>query len=419
MTFKIWVLRDNKKKNGSMPVTIQLTHDGQRRYIKTPHVVFAQQLDRNGNIKDPNLKLITDNIYRRVKAIVDELSFRVAAYSPDELKEYITRKMRGAEENGIDFFDFAENYISKIKDGQPGTAANHNIMLGNLERYVGSRKLNIAELTSHFLHKYQQWMAEQGSVSGKALGERGQSLYLGSIRTIFNAAQKEYNDYDKGDITIPNQPFMRFKVPKARNIKTAEQKALSIAQIKTIRDYTPTSKSDELAHDCFMLSFYLCGMNSVDLYRCSELMKGNIIRYYRAKVTNRRDDKAEMRVRVEPEALPLLEKYRDPDGKRVFCFYKMHSTANSFSGAINGRKRKQKVSGLKAIGNAVGIDDLEFYYARHSWATIAANACGISVDTIDDCLAHTDNRIAKKAYIKKDWTKVYSANRAVLDVLIP
>ncbi|MDR1416797.1 MAG: hypothetical protein LBJ57_05210 [Prevotellaceae bacterium] len=54
MTFKIWVLRDNKKQNGSMPVTIQLTHNGQRRYIKTPHVVFAPQLDRNGNIKDPN-----------------------------------------------------------------------------------------------------------------------------------------------------------------------------------------------------------------------------------------------------------------------------------------------------------------------------------------------------------------------------
>jgi hypothetical protein len=135
MTFKIWVLRNNKKQDGSMPVTIQLTHNGQRRYIKTPHVVFAPQLNRNGNIKDTNLKLVTDNIYRCVKVIIDELSFRVVAYSPDELKEYIIRKMHGAGENGIDFFDFAENYISKIKDSQPGTAANHGIMLGNLERY--------------------------------------------------------------------------------------------------------------------------------------------------------------------------------------------------------------------------------------------------------------------------------------------
>jgi integrase len=264
-------------------------------------------------------------------------------------------------------------------------------------------------------------MAAQGSAKDAPLGERGQSLYLGSIRTIFNAAQKEYNDYDKGDIVIPNHPFVRFKVPRARSIKTAEQKALSIEQIKAIRDYIPVSKSDELAHDCFMLSFYFCGMNSVDLYQCSELQNG-IIRYYRSKVTGRRNDKAEMRICVEQEALSLIEKYCDHDKNRVFCFYKMYSTSNSFSGAINGRENRKKegttTSGLKTIGKAVGTTDLEFYYARHSWATIAANICDIPVDTIDDCLAHSDNRVAKKSYIKKDWTKMFAANRAVLDVLI-
>jgi hypothetical protein len=57
-TFKIWILRDNAKRDGSMPITVQLTHSGKRRYIPTPHVVFKQQLDRNGNIKDPNMKTV-------------------------------------------------------------------------------------------------------------------------------------------------------------------------------------------------------------------------------------------------------------------------------------------------------------------------------------------------------------------------
>jgi integrase len=165
-------------------------------------------------------------------------------------------------------------------------------------------------------------------------------------------------------------------------------------------------------------------MNSVDLYRCSELKDG-AIRYYRAKVSGRRDDHAEMRVRVEPEALALLEKYRDPEGKRVFRFYKMYASSDGFSSALNGRAggvkkgKNVKARGLKAVGDAVGVADLEFYYARHSWATIASNDCGIPVDTVDDCLAHVDNRMAKRAYIKKDWTKLYEANRAVLDALLP
>lgn len=390
-----------------MPLVIRLTHNMQRRYLPTPHFVFGQQLDRNGEIKDKNIKIVADNIYRQVKELLDGLSFRVAAYTPDELKDYLLRKMSADGAGKIDFFEFAEKYISDIYETQTSTATGYKSALNNLERYLGKRRLEITGLTSAFFYKYQGWMEKSGSVSGGPLGERGQSFYLGNIRTIFNVARQQHNDYDREDVPIPNRPFERFKIKKARNIKTAEEKALSIAQIRAIRDYTPVRVVDELAHDIFMLSFYLCGMNAVDFYRCSELKEG-IIRYYRSKVSGRREDKADMRVRVEPEAAPLVEKYR---GKKpaVFNFSERYSSRGSFVGALN--------RGLKTVGKAVGIDDLEFYYARHSWATIAANECEISIDTIEDCLAHSDTRLAKRAYIKKDWEIVYSANRKVLDAL--
>jgi integrase len=177
--------------------------------------------------------------------------------------------------------------------------------------------------------------------------------------------------------------------------------------VRAIRGYAPANRGEELARDGFMLSFYLCGMNSVDLYRCAELKDG-AIRYRRAKVSGRRGDGAEMRVRVEPEALPLVEKYRGAKG--VFCFCERYASKDSFSHALN--------ASLKAVGRAAGVDDLEFYYARRSWATIAANDCSIPVDTVDDCLAHSDRRIAKKAYIKKDWERIYAANRAALNAIL-
>ena len=409
-TFKVLVLRANKKRDGSMPISVQLTHTRQRRYVSTPHVAFSQQLDRRGSIKDPNLKLIADGIYRAVKEALDRLSFRVAAYTPDELKEHVAAALRGGgAAAAVDFFAFADAFIAGIRGAQPGTAANHAIMLRNLERYLGVRRLSIADLTAAFLHRYRQWMAAQGAAGGGALGEHGQSLYLGSVRAIFNAALQRYNDHDKGHIPIPHRPFERFRIPKARNLKTAEQKAITPAQLRAIRAYAPRRRRDALARDCFLLSFYLCGMNSVDLYRCAELLPGGILRYSRAKVAGRRADRAEMRVRVEPEALPLLEKYRDPTGERVFAFHKMYTTPDNFNAALN--------AGLKLVGQAAGVDDLEFYYARHSWATIAANDCGLSVDLVDQCLAHADPRLAAKHYIKKDWGRVYAANRTVIDFL--
>jgi integrase len=406
-TFKVCVLSGNKRKDGSMPIVIQLTHNRQRRYIQTPHMAFRQQLDRNGNIKDKNLKLTADGIYRRVKEILDALSFRVAAYSPDELKEHVTRKIvHAGEGKGIDFFDFADKRIEKLR-AQGGYTDNYRVMLNNLARFLGERRLPAASITSHFLYKYQDWMRERGGANGKPLGERGQALYLVMVRALLNDAQRTYNDYENDDIPLPNRPFERFKIKQAKPLKTAEEKALSVEQIKAVRDYAPKQKLDELARDTFMLSFYLCGMNSVDLMRCSELMSGGVVRYYRSKVTERRGDKAEMRVRVEPEAVPLLEKYRGE--KNVFCFGELYGARQAFSCALN--------RGLKVVGAAVGIDDLEFYYARHSWATIAANTCGIPIDTVEECLAHSDGRLAKRVYIKKDWEKIYAANRKVLDAI--
>jgi hypothetical protein len=63
-----------------------------------------------------------------------------------------------------------------------------------------------------------------------------------------------------------------------------------------------------LEHHIFMLSFYLIGMNAVDLYTCPPAT-GKYITYYRSKTTSRRDDKAEFSVLIQPEAGPLLEKY--------------------------------------------------------------------------------------------------------------
>jgi integrase len=365
-------------------------------------------VDRNGNIKEPSIKMATDAIYAKVKSIFDDLGFRVAEYTADELKELVVKKLQGTNESGkIDFFEFAERYIDEKKEKQKGTAINYRIALNNLARYLGSRTLNIRDITAKFLFQYQKWMASEGGNDGKPLGERGQSLYLGTIQTIFAAALQEYNDYDKGEIQISNRPFERFKIPKAHNIKTAEQKALSIEQVRAIRDYQPTGRRDALAHDCFMLSFYLCGMNAVDLYQCAELKDG-IITYYRAKVTGRREDKAEMRVRVEPEAQPIVQQYKGC--RTVFNFCECYSTHGGFNSALN--------KGLKIIGATVGIDDLEFYYARHSWATIAENDCNIPDSTVDACLAHSPQSVSQRFYVKKDWSKVYEANRKVLDYVL-
>ena len=56
-----------------------------------------------------------------------------------------------------------------------------------------------------------------------------------------------------------------------------------------------------------------------------------------------------------------------------------------------------------------------FHVARHSWATIARNECGISMDDVAMALNHKSGHDVTDTYVKKDWGRIDKANRAVID----
>ena len=58
--------------------------------------------------------------------------------------------------------------------------------------------------------------------------------------------------------------------------------------------------------------------------------------------------------------------------------------------------------------------DLDFYTARHTMATIAANDCLIDEYTVDRMLNHSSQMIAKR-YIKDNFRPINVANRKLLD----
>ena len=102
-----------------------------------------------------------------------------------------------------------------------------------------------------------------------------------------------------------------------------------------------------------------------------------------------------------------MEKYKDYTGKKAFTFYQMYNTANNFNRAIN--------AGLKEIGKLLKVDDLEFYAARHSWATIALNKVGIDKYTVHSALNHVDEAMkVTDIYIERDFINENQANAKVI-----
>ncbi len=264
-----------------------------------------------------------------------------------------------------------------------------------------------------YLVKKREAQVELMRRQGKRIpSNRMVSLYLGSIRHLFNLARRQYNDYDKGIVLVRNSPFENFDVPKQEITRKRALEADIIRKVVAL-PYKLKANGEErtcvynLAKDCFILSFCLIGMNSADLYSAMEIRDGMIV-YERRKTTDRRSDKALMKVRILPQVESLVEKHLDRTGKRIFGFYRSYSSATNFNRAIN--------NGLKEIGKVLGIDDLEYYAARHSWATLAVNKVGIDKYTVHAALNHLDESMkVTDIYIERDFGIENRANEKVLN----
>ncbi|MDR0694144.1 MAG: site-specific integrase [Prevotellaceae bacterium] len=327
------------------------------------------------------------------------LGLHINTYSSKELAEYFIKKTTIPKE-GINLTEYARQYIAKLKaNGKKGTAECIRYTINSIHKFARTDNIYFSEITVKFLQDYEQWLLNNG-VKG-----RGISLYTGNIRLLFNRARDEYNDDDRGDIQIPNYPFRKYKISQAPQ---PEKRALAVEQLRAIKNYTPVNTRDALARDIFMLSFYLVGMNSADLYIAPKPSDGRIT-YNRAKTKDRRADKAKISIKIEPEAQSIIKKYAGRE--RLLNLCQKYANERGLNSSLN--------KGLKTIGNTLNIHRLTFYAARHSWATIAVNDCGIPKSDVHEALNHVDEKMKiTDVYIRKDWSRIDKANREVLNFLI-
>ena len=374
------------RKDGLRKVNILLCHASGRKRIPTNVFLGPGDITRSGNIGNKRKKHILDDIidtYRN-RIYEAEQNYTGLKMSVDELARIIVT----IEKTDLDFFSFADEWIatSNLK-----WLPNYNCALNALEKYLGRRRLAFSEFSYDLMDGFCK------SLAGL---QRAPSMYIRIIKQLIKEARLRYNT-DK-EILIPFTTADNFKTPKetARKI----ERSVDVDTIRKIINYESTGRAG-LARDCYILSFCLMGMNSVDLFTCKSL-KNNTIRYNRSKTKGRREDEAYIEVKVLKQIKDLMKKYKG--GSRVFDFYTRYSNYQNFNSNIN--------KGLKTMCEDLGIDNITFYSARHSWASIARNKLRIDKYTIHEALNHVvDDMAITDRYIKKDFSIINDANKKVVE----
>lgn len=427
-------VRNNGREDGRYPVYIRLTHNRQLARIPTGVYVARNQLKRDlSTIKDPLLlREFNDNILEYEQIIIKKVGTNIMRYTARQLADIIINYNSTPDGENIDFGGFCKDYLRKLrKNGQMGLVYKRESAFYNFATFLGTEHISIKEVNVRNLSAFIEYLSKPHkvrSVSCKgdviAINKKGckpQTVkdYIAGLQTLFNAACDKYNDEDADMILISHNPFKSKKLqvevkemPAKRDMSVED-----LVKILTAKDL-PSQKM-ELARDVCAISFYLLGMNTADIFGADAKIKVRRIEYHRQKTASRRKDEALFSVKIEPEIMALLRKYRDPKKKRLFKFYTMYSTYQGFNQNIN--------VGCKALAKHLGLEfPLTTYYMRHTWATLASEECGCSDEEIALALNHIGaesdiksgrNLRVTRGYIHRKFKKNDINHRKVLDLV--
>lgn len=299
---------------------------------------------------------------------------------------------KAEEIEGSLFIPFFKKVTGKKKNESYQASCKYTV--GKVEDYLGKDvdKFTFEDITLKWLRDFDEWLDDNGA------SQNTRAIHFKNIRTALNRAID--------DELTNNYPFRRFKIKQEETRK----RSLTVEELRKLKDYE-VQPYQEMYRDIFMLSFYLIGINPVDLFNLERVTSRGRIEYKRAKTHK------QYSVKVEPEALEIINKYKGD--KKLLLIADRWSNHKDF--AKNTNIALKQIGELKRVGRGgkkvikAEWSDLTLYWARHTWATIAYSL-DISYDTIAQALGHKNTGPSVTAtYINFDEKKVDEANRKVLD----
>jgi integrase len=386
-------LSNYKRHDGTYAVNVRIYHNGVTLRKALGMHAKPDQLNREKTkIKDAALLNAANKAVDRIRmvaATVEGAAFMDAV----TLWRKITERMEAQNGFSLPFVAFSQTITSKM---EKGTADGYKYAINAFKSFLGRDEIDVNEIDKAMVSDFRAWIEKR---NGK--GCRAASAYLEKLRHVHNVARDTYNDDDTGLVRIPRQPFRGMVPPQP----PSRHRALTLEQIRKVVEAQPVTRRGRLAKDVFLLSFCLIGMNTADIFTLDKsAIRDGVLTYNRRKTDSRRSDKAMMSVKVESEAAEIMARWQLPFSTRYADF-------RDFNTAVN--------EGLDEVAELCGIEGLTSYYARHTWATLARNECGVPKDVVSEALNHASRggERVTDIYIRRDFTMVWEANRKVLGLV--
>ena len=332
----------------------------------TPELWNPRENRLNGKSKEAvetNARI--EKLLLAVNAAFDSLVSRKVGFDATDVKNHF----QGSMETQMTLMKMTDAICDDIKarigiDRAKGTYPGYHYMRLTLGEFIETKykvkDLAFGQLTEQFIHDYQTFVTEEKGYAIDTVRH-----YLAILKKICRLAyKKRYSE---------KCHFQHFALPRQSE---RTPRALSRESFERIRDVEipPYRKTHILARDLFLFACYT-GVSYADVVSITDENlytdeSGALWLKYRRKKNEHRAS-----VKLLPEALALLERYKDQNRETLFP-------------VIHHPNMKRH---MKALAALAGIkDNLCYHQARHSFASLITLEAGVPIETISRMLGHSD-----------------------------
>lgn len=403
-TLKVMLNTSRILKNGKYPVVFRLIHRRKKKLIYTPFYLEENEFDATAQkaVTHSRLKIEKEtvdriNSYLRKESRALNCAIESVCFGNPhaQVEDIVCTYRQNANLQYVKTYFM--HVISVLKQaGRQGSAYVYSVTLNHLLRYTCSDTLTFSAIDTAFIENFRNHMRTCVSQGGRRLTENSINLYLRILGAVYNLALQ--SGIDGGN----ENPFLRLSFPNQKT-KTREVESDVIRQVQEMS--SDGDAAMELAKDCFMFSYFACGIPFVDMVflRPANVADG-VLRYERHKTCQ------PVHVVILPPVQEIIDKYKG--GTYLLPLLREIPGKDSYTGYRLALKRYNRQ--LKRIEKKLKLSvHLSSYVPRHTWATEAYNK-GIAVSIISRSLGHATERPTYSYIGKMNQEVLHQANLKVL-----
>lgn len=377
-TLRLTLIKNKPLKDGRYKLKISVCHKGQTCYINTRYSVASPTHFKDGQvIKEADAPSINSKLRGMMDFFQNKLDLIHCQqlYTCKQLKDLLMQEAE--KEEKPTYSQVCKEYIEELEHDKRHSYA---VLIERSMRYFlefARIDITLEDMTPFIITNFKKHLLLR-----KKLSETTANMMLSQIKAVVNRA------IQFGKVSYTIHPFISTKLCRA----PVRDLAISRESLIKIRDCQPTSYKKFVARDMFMLSFYLCGMNPVDLL--SLTFKDDSVSFKRTKVKNRTFSDDNTVLHIPYEAKTIIYKYRGANGKLNLNFNFSYQNLCRYIG-----------KGITELAKDLGIKErVTFTSARKTFAQFAHDL-GVPDNMIDYCLGHSSHNRGVIAYYAKDAVK--------------